>query len=61
MLSGFYAKYMLKLVSRSLFFWVSGFIELILSLLFYFIKTPTKSDVLIDCKINQEDLEIEKE
>lgn len=52
MLSGFYAKFMLKLVSRSLFFWVSGFIELILSLLFFFIKTPLKSDVLVDYKIN---------
>ncbi|CAD8164109.1 unnamed protein product [Paramecium octaurelia] len=62
MLSGFYANVMLQVVSRSNFFWVSGIIELILSLLFFFIKTPTKSDVLIfDSKVNQEDLEIETE
>ncbi|CAD8077445.1 unnamed protein product [Paramecium sonneborni] len=55
MLSGFYAQIMLKLVSRSLFFWVSGFIELILSLLFFFIKTPSKEDTLVsDCKNTHE-------
>ena len=62
MLSGFYSNLMLKLVSRSTFFWVTGFIELGLSLLFIFIRTPTKCDTLIDAvKVNDSEIEKEKE
>lgn len=57
MLSGFYSNLMLKLVSRSTFFWVTGFIELGLSMLFIFIRTPTKSDMLInDVKVNDSEI-----
>ncbi|CAD8158182.1 unnamed protein product [Paramecium pentaurelia] len=60
MLSGFYSKLMLRLVSRSTFFWVTGFIELGLSMLFLFIRTPQKVDMMVSgVKVN--DSEIERE
>jgi hypothetical protein len=48
MLSGFYSDLMLNIFSRADFFWISGCLELGFSLLFLFVKTPEKPQILVE-------------